>query len=93
MDDTIAGGDDGPGIGDFDVRVFLQDLVDSFADDADVPFDGTAEHQIPGVFVEATGNLIKERLDLVNGGADIVQVGFKMPVVHRFFAWSRRVLL
>ena len=48
-----------------------QKFIGCLADDSNISFDGAPEHKITLVFVEALRNLIKERIDFVNGYFDV----------------------
>lgn len=82
MDNPVPGGNNCPGIGDFDARVLFQNLVYGLADNTDIALDSPAEHQILAIFVKATGDLFKKGLNLVDGSGNVVEVCLKMPF-HR----------
>ena len=92
VDDTIACRDYGPGIGDLDVRMFLDHAINGFSDDGDITLYGTTQHQIAPILFELFWNFLKERIDLINRSLNVKQICLKMSV-HKSFALSHQVPL
>ncbi len=60
MNDPVPSRDNSSGIGDLNVRMFFNHMINGFTDDGNISFHGTAQHQVAPIFLKLPGGIIKK---------------------------------